>query len=117
MIAHLRAHFPAQLAHFDGTELAGQIDGAIRRAAGLGIVLRGDVAHYLNLCAAAGWDFQTRAEYSRIAEVLSSPALASASLRVAAACEMFQAMLERNEQTGRAWALFHELSRARTGAQ
>src|SRR5580700_13987 len=99
MASRLRTQFHNHLAPLSDDDLHGRIAHAITRASALGINRRIDVARYLNLSVAAGWDFERDPQYSFIAAALCEDPASDPSSRVAEACGRMQHRLELAEAT------------------
>lgn len=113
MAEHLRANFAGNLASIPDEDLRRKITTAISIAAALGIERRADLARYLNLCVAAGWDFLQDPNHADLANALSADRGAHASARVDEACARLQHRLDLEEARAKAWEKFHALNRAK----
>lgn len=111
MEAHLRQHFRPQVEVFSAEELTGKIRAALARASALRIDGRGDLARFLNLCVAAGWDFLDDPNCATLARALSADLASHPSTRVDEACRILQQRLEEEAAAAQVWERFHALAR------
>lgn len=111
MEAHLRQHFRPQVEVFSAEELIRKIRAALARATALRIDGRGDLARFLSLCVAAGWDFLDDPNCAALARALSADLASHPSSRVDEACLILQRRLEEEAAAAQAWEIFHSLAR------
>jgi len=94
MAPRLRGFFPGALDGCSEELLLEKIGEALDRAADLELERRMDVAHYLNLCVAAGWKLEGNPKFVEIWRALEPRAGVTAGERVAEACGRMQQWLE-----------------------
>ena len=112
MEAHLRQHFRPQVESFSTEELTRKIRAALARATALRIDGRGDLARFLNICVAAGWDFLDDPNCATLAHALSADLASHPSSRVDQACVILQQRLEKEAAAAQVWEQFHALARS-----
>ena len=79
MMAHLRQHFPEELASLKDGHLLAAVEEAIQRGHRHGLTSARDLCRFLNLCAVFGWSFD---DDQRLRLVWNDPATADAAVRL-----------------------------------
>lgn len=103
MMAHLRAHFPGELAEMPDWLLGETLEECALRACSYGLRSRRDHARFLALATCLGWSFDTELEWP--AQLLRDPTSPPGE-RIA---RVYERCLERLEQQAEVASLGHEL--------
>lgn len=104
MAPRLRGLFPGALDGLSHEQLLERIANALAQASDLQLERRIDVAQYLNLCVAAGWELEGNPNFAEIWRALQPRVGVTAAERVAEACGRMQNWLELQQARAEAMA-------------